>query len=81
MAPLKKVNKLCDLCQKNVRERLQNVLIKIRKNVKASKEEKCQILSDYFTQNLPQSSCADMLDAILQDPEIDNEIKVSPSFV
>ncbi len=84
MAPLKNVTKLCDLCQKNVTTSVLNVLRKIRETGRESESEsaretgnakECKIFREYLTENLPLSSCAEILDTILQDGEQDNEIK------
>ena len=77
---MKKVTKLCDLCQKNVTTSVLNVLRKIRETERESVQEtgnakECKILSEYLTENLPLSSCAEILDSVLQDGEHDNEIK------
>ena len=77
MAPLKKVKKLCDLCLKNVTEKTISVLLKIRElDDEDESDGKMKLLNEYFAHNLPQSACADILDSILQDGNMDNDTKV-----
>ena len=77
MAPLKKVKKLCDLCLKNVTEKTTSVLLKIREMDEDVNDQESKNLREYFDLNLPQSACADILDSILLDTNIDTDVKAS----
>jgi hypothetical protein len=53
------------------------VLLKIRElDDEDESDGKMKLLNEYFAHNLPQSACADILDSILQDGNMDNDTKV-----
>ncbi len=61
MAPLKIVSKLCDLCLKNVTGDFTRLLVRIRERARDESDPTVRTLRRYFSQNVPQSTSADIL--------------------
>ena len=82
MAPLKSIPKLCEICLKNVKTLFLGTLLPFREKARTQGDPDFKVLQHFFAENVPQSACTDVLDAVLQDGDLDTEIKarLPPSY-